>query len=91
MVGSGAYARDITGVVGGATDRVWFTSVIAILTVVLGPPTSQAADYWGRKWFLVGLSACGTIGSIVISRSNTIEMAIAGLLLAACRSELSRY
>ena len=51
---------------------------IVILTAVLGPPVSQAADYWGRKWFIVILSSFGVIGSIVISRADSIGQAIAG-------------
>src|ERR1700722_12047452 len=81
VVGSGALARDITAVVGGASDTIWPASTIAILTVVLSPPVSQAADYWGRKWFLVGLTACGCVGSIIVSRATSIGMAIAGFTI----------
>jgi MFS family permease len=81
VVGSGALARDITAVVGGSSDTIWPASTIAILTVVLSPPVSQAADYWGRKWFLVGLTACGCVGSIIVSRSTSIGMAIAGFTI----------
>src|SRR5271170_2576647 len=81
VVGSGALARDITAVVGGASDTIWPSSTIAILTVVLSPPVSQAADYWGRKWFLVGLTACGCVGSIIVSRATSIGMAIAGFAI----------
>ena len=68
-------------VIGGASDSNWFTSVIAILTVILSPPVSQAADYWGRKWFLVVLTICGVVGSIVVSRANSAGMAIAGFTI----------
>lgn len=68
--------------VGGSSSMVWLTSVLGILTVVLSPPVSQAADYWGRKWFLVGLSAMGCVGCIVVSRANSIGMAIAGLTVS---------
>ncbi|KAK5057513.1 hypothetical protein LTR84_011513 [Exophiala bonariae] len=78
VVGSGAYARSISAVVGGEADIVWLTSVISILTVVLSPPVSQATDYWGRKWFLVVLTALGCVGSIVVSRADSMAMAIAG-------------
>lgn len=78
VVGSGAYARDISAVVGGESEIVWLTSVIAILTVVLSVPVSQAADYWGRRWFLVVLTATGCVGSIIVSRATSMPMAIAG-------------
>lgn len=45
---------------------------------MLSPIVSQAADYWGRKWFLVILTFIGAIGSIVIARATTMNMAIAG-------------
>lgn len=82
LVGSGALARDITAVVGGASDTVWLTSVLAILTVVLSPPVSQAADYWGRKWFLAGLSAMGCVGCIIVSRADSMAMVIAGFTVS---------
>lgn len=54
---------------------------MAILTVVLGPIVSQAADYWGRKWFLVGLSFSGGLGGFITARANSMAMAIAGCCL----------
>jgi hypothetical protein len=61
---------------------VWLTSVLGIMTVVLSPPVSQAADYWGRKWFLVGLTTMGCVGSIIVSRADSIGMVIAGLAVS---------
>ncbi|KAH7133863.1 major facilitator superfamily domain-containing protein [Dactylonectria macrodidyma] len=81
VVGSGALTRDITAVIGGSSDAVWFTHVISILTAVLGIPVSQAADLWGRKVFLVGLTAFGCVGSIIVSRCNDIGTAIAGFTI----------
>jgi MFS family permease len=60
--------------VGGSDQTVWLTSVIAITTVVLGPPVSQAADYWGRKWFLVILTSFGAVGAIIVSRATSVSM-----------------
>jgi MFS family permease len=60
---------------------VWFAGTIAIFTVVLGPVVSQAADYWGRKWFLVTLTFVGAVGSVLISRASSLNMAIAGFCL----------
>ena len=82
VVGSGAYGRDITTVVGGEPQLVWLTSVLVIVTTVLSPPVAQAADYWGRKWFLVILTFCGMIGSIIVSRANSIGLAIFGFIIS---------
>lgn len=54
---------------------------MAILTVVLGPIVSQAADYWGRKWFLVGLSFSGALGALVTALATSMNMLIAGCCL----------
>ena len=51
------------------------------MTVVLVPPIGQAADFWGRKWFLVIPSAVGVVGLIIVSRCSSIGMAIAGQTL----------
>ena len=66
---------------GGSTESIWLSQAIVIITVVLGPPVSQAADLWGRKWFLVVLTACGVVGSIVVSRASFMGMAIAGQVI----------
>lgn len=78
VVGSGFLANSITVVVGGQNQSTWFASSIAIATATLGPPVSQAVDYWGRKWFVVILTILGCVGCIVVSRSNSIGMAIGG-------------
>ncbi|KAI1840240.1 hypothetical protein JX266_013551 [Neoarthrinium moseri] len=78
VVGAGAQAQNIAAVLGNSTDSVWLTSTIAIATVVLSPIVSQAADYWGRRWFLIILTACGVVGSVVVARANSMSMAIAG-------------
>lgn len=54
---------------------------MAIMTVVLGPIVAQAADYWGRKPFLVGLSFSGALGGLVVARATSMGMAIAGCTL----------
>lgn len=48
------------------------------MTTVLGPPFSLAADYWGRRWFLIILTGCGAIGSVVVARATSMNMAIVG-------------
>ncbi|EFX04880.1 siderophore iron transporter [Grosmannia clavigera kw1407] len=82
VVGAGAQAQKIVEVVGGNTNSVWLTSTIAILTAVLSPIVSQAADYWGRRWFLIVLTLCGVVGSIVVARADSIGMAIAGFTVS---------
>jgi MFS family permease len=78
LVGAGAQGQTIAGHFNGASRVVWFTAPITILTVVLGPPVSQAADYWGRKWFLCILTSFGAIGSVIVARATSMNMAIAG-------------
>ncbi|KAH8198323.1 hypothetical protein TruAng_007525 [Truncatella angustata] len=64
-----------------STAIVWLTAPIAIVTVVLGPIVAQAADYWGRKWFLIVCAMFGAIGSVVIARATSMNMVIAGFTL----------
>lgn len=83
LVGAGSHARDIAAIVGGSDKSSWIGSSVPILAVVLSCPISQAADLWGRKWFLVGLTALGGVGCIITSRANSMSMAIAGGVIAA--------
>lgn len=75
---NGKFGRSIALVIGGTTQTVWLIQGIIILTVVLGPIVSQAADFWGRKWFVVVTAGLGVVGNIIVSRANSIGMAIAG-------------
>lgn len=43
---------------------------------------SQAADYWGRKWFLVFFTWLGFAGSIIVSRANTIGVVLVGFIFS---------
>lgn len=78
VVGSGSLARNITAVVGGEDKTVWFTSIITIVTTVLSPPISQAADYWGRKWLLIFCTSMGVVGSLIISRAQNVGTLLVG-------------
>ncbi|KAF4955431.1 hypothetical protein FGADI_4541 [Fusarium gaditjirri] len=82
VVGSGALTRDISAVVGGSNDSVWYSEVIAILTALLGIPASQAADVWGRKKILVFLTSCGFIGSLIIAKASSSGTVIAGFAVS---------
>lgn len=48
----------------------------------MGPLVCQGSDFWGRKWFVVVLTSTGLIGSLVMSRSNSIGVAITGQVIA---------
>jgi MFS family permease len=45
---------------------------------VLGPIVAQTADYWGRKWFLVGSCMLGVVGCLVASRATTFKIFLLG-------------
>ncbi|KAK5446750.1 hypothetical protein LTS15_009683 [Exophiala xenobiotica] len=78
IVASGLLANGINTLFNGKNEGVWLSSVITIITVVLGPPVSQVADLWGRKWPLVIAMLCGCVGSIVASRAESMGTVIAG-------------
>ncbi|CEI67810.1 unnamed protein product [Fusarium venenatum] len=73
-----ALTRDIVATVDDSSDSIWYTQTIAIFTAILGIPISQAADLWGRKIFLVILTAFGFIGSLIIASANSPCLAITG-------------
>ncbi len=83
VVGAGFLANSVTEVVGDQGQGTWLASTMTIAAATLGPPVSQAADYWGRKWFVVVLSCLACVGCIVVSRADSIGMAIAGQAVAA--------
>lgn len=74
--------QTIASALGGSDKSVWLSSPLAIMTVVLSPIVSQAADYWGRRWLLVSLTALGAVGSIIVSRADSMGMAIAGFTIS---------
>src|SRR4051794_18444079 len=81
LIGAGFLAQSMAQVVGGANKTVWYSSCIAIMTVALNPPISQAADYWGRKPILIGFSLTGVVGSIIVSRAQNSSTIIAGFAI----------
>ncbi|KAK5954684.1 hypothetical protein OHC33_004408 [Knufia fluminis] len=83
IVGSGAYSRSIAIAIGGADKTVWLSQAIVITTVVLGPPASQAADYFGRKWLIVISAVFGFVGALILSRANSIGQAIGGQVVSS--------
>ncbi|KIW98778.1 uncharacterized protein Z519_00441 [Cladophialophora bantiana CBS 173.52] len=81
IVGAGVYARSIAAVVGGESLSSWPATAINILTAATIPPIARAADLWGRKWFLAVPTSLGFIGSMIVARASSMQMAIAGFVL----------
>ncbi|KAI0177758.1 major facilitator superfamily domain-containing protein [Pestalotiopsis sp. NC0098] len=82
LVGAGAQGHTIAAHFNDTANVVWLTAPIGTLTVVLGPIVSQAADYWGRKWFLVVCTMFGAVGSVIIARATSMGMLIAGFTVS---------
>ncbi|KAF3050418.1 hypothetical protein E8E11_006440 [Didymella keratinophila] len=81
VVGAGSLGRYMASSLGSPTLSAWFSSSITILTLATILPVSQAADYWGRKNFILGMTTLGLIGAIMVSRAQNIATAIAGMVL----------
>ncbi|KAK3955662.1 major facilitator superfamily domain-containing protein [Pseudoneurospora amorphoporcata] len=82
LVGAGAQGQTIASHFRSPTNVIWFSAPITI-----GPHrrfgthrrVSQAADYWGRKYFLViPTFVGGRVGSLVVSRARSMPIAILG-------------
>lgn len=78
VVGAGLFGITITAYFGASSKSVWPGSILSIAQVALGPPMTQAADYWGRKWFLVTTTVAGFVGSIVVSRAENVSIVLLG-------------
>ncbi|RTE83244.1 hypothetical protein BHE90_002245 [Fusarium euwallaceae] len=83
IVSSGYLARSMVADIGGSDKTQWISQSVPIVNLALGAPVAQAADYWGRKWFLVISCAFAVVGSIIVSRATNIDMALAGNALAS--------
>lgn len=81
VVGSGLLAQGTTTLLGDVSKAVWCSTALVIGTVALNPPLSQAADYWGRRWPIILLSATGVVGCIVASRAQSLTTLLAGFAL----------
>lgn len=81
IVGAGVYARSIAAVVGGQSLSSWPATAINILTASTIPLVARAADLWGRKWFLTVPTAFGFVGSMIVARASSMQMAIAGFVV----------
>ncbi|KAG9246622.1 major facilitator superfamily domain-containing protein [Calycina marina] len=78
LVGAGAQGNTIAAHFNSADSVSWITAPITILTAVLCPIVSQAADFWGRKPFLIACTLSGAVGCIVVARASSMAMVIAG-------------
>ena len=78
LTGIGVLAQTITAEIGGSAKSTWLAETVAITAGTLSPPVSQAADFWGRKWFVVGFTVCGAVGCLILSRANGFGQLIAG-------------
>jgi len=47
------------------------------------PDHCKVTDYWGRKCFVIATILCGTAGCIVVYRSESIGVAIAGQVIGS--------
>lgn len=65
VVVAGAYGRDIGIELDGESQSTWLVQIVTIIIAVLSPPISEAADLWGRKWFLVTLTALGVVRTLI--------------------------
>ncbi|KEF56703.1 uncharacterized protein A1O9_06892 [Exophiala aquamarina CBS 119918] len=81
IVGVGVFASSITAYFNASDKTVWVATILSIAQIALGPPLAQAADFWGRKWFLVVCSACRFIGAVVISRAKNIGVLLVGFAI----------
>ncbi|KAB5576322.1 major facilitator superfamily domain-containing protein [Coniochaeta sp. 2T2.1] len=81
LVGAGVQGNAIGAHFGQPNKVTWVTTPITILTVILSPIVTQAADYWGRKWLLIGMTFTGVIGSIVVARANNFNVVIIGFTI----------
>lgn len=53
LTGSGFLGQSIVGAIGGYDKVAWLTIIVGLWPTIAGPPISQLADYWGRKWLVV--------------------------------------
>ncbi|KAK4500946.1 hypothetical protein PRZ48_006752 [Zasmidium cellare] len=82
ITGSGLLAQTIAKQLGGPSLSTWLSLGITIPPACLGPSISLAADFWGRKWMVVGCMLMGFTGALIVSRSEGIAQAIAGQVIA---------
>jgi hypothetical protein len=79
IIGSGLLATQTTAYLGDTSKAGWLSTMLTIFTLALNPIVSQAADYWGRKSFIIVFSLVGGFaGPMIISRANSMTTLISG-------------
>ncbi|KAF5257234.1 hypothetical protein FOXYS1_12253 [Fusarium oxysporum] len=84
VVTAGLVGSYMAADIGGASQAIWLPQSNAIVTLVFMTPITQLADLWGRRLPLLLASSAACIGSIIVSRSTTMGMALAGNVIASC-------
>lgn len=69
--------------IGGASIVLWVPQSVTIVLLTLGAPLAQVADLWGRRWPLLICCASGIVGTIVLSRAQSMGVAIFGSILTS--------
>lgn len=62
---------------------MWLPQMTMIVNAATAMALCQAVDLWGRKPFLVVLSVIAIVGSIVISRAQSMSVALFGTFLVS--------
>jgi MFS family permease len=66
----------------GPDPKITWVALCYLLTTSIGLLfVGRVTDIFGRRYWFIGGSAIGTIGSIVCSRSTSVEMLIGGQTL----------
>lgn len=81
IVGSGFLAISITRYLGATRQNTWPSSLLNIMAVCFTLPVAQAADYWGRKIFIVAGNLSGCVGAIIVSRAPNLAVLYLGFCL----------
>ncbi|OQV07483.1 hypothetical protein CLAIMM_11910 [Cladophialophora immunda] len=86
IIASGILTQPLGILFNSPAEGVWFATVINIFLAIGSPPACQIADYWGRKWILTIVSVFGFVGTMVISRAQSMDAAIAGFTIMGIAS-----
>ncbi|EXJ67521.1 uncharacterized protein A1O5_09534 [Cladophialophora psammophila CBS 110553] len=86
IIASGILTQPLGILFNSPAEGVWFATVINIFLAIGSPPACQIADYWGRKWILTIVTAFGFVGTVVISRAQSMGAAIAGFTIMGIAS-----
>lgn len=82
LTGSGLLAQSTAAALNNPSESTWLTLSLIITPITVGPSIAQAADLWGRKWLVVAGTGLGFAGCLIVSRADSIGMAIAGQAIA---------